>query len=152
MRRTNAAFLPGLVDALAAEHAAAGVDLVFEMHARTPFLAGEGQFLWDSLAALTLLDPTLVTWQDATVRAVTGRPNAGKVARDPAGRRIRAAMAADGARVEAALLAALRRGGPRAHPFATVGEPGRDVGSDLLRSDAGPRGPRVARGHPGQSE
>ena len=120
---TNDVPMPAdILDELGADHAAAGADLVYEMYARNPFLIGEGQYLWDSLTALTLLDPTLVTWEDATVRAVTERPNAGQVARDPAGRRIRAAVGADASRTKAALLAALRRGGPRRTPFAPVGE------------------------------
>jgi len=109
------------VEALEADHDAAGADLVFELYARSPSLAGEGQFLWDQATAVALLDPGVATWAEATVRAVVDRPNAGQVARDAAGRSIRYASAADPAKVEVALLEALRRGAPRPNPFRPVG-------------------------------
>ena len=112
---------PSFVAALEADHGAAGTDLVHEMYARSPFLAGDGQFLWDQTAAVALLDPAVASWQDATVSVTTARPDAGRIGRDPAGRSIRYAAAADPVRVEAALLAGLRRGGPREHPFTPVG-------------------------------
>ncbi|MFH1475179.1 MAG: nucleoside hydrolase [Chloroflexota bacterium] len=113
---------PSLVAALEADHAAAGANLVFQIYAGSPGQAGEGVFLWDQAAAVALLDPSVATWSETTVRAVVDRPNAGQVVRDPAGRPIRYAAAADPVRVEAALLAALRRGGPRVHPYSPVGE------------------------------
>ena len=43
-----------IVDQLAADHAAAGADIAYEMYARTPFLADGGNSYWDPLAAVTL--------------------------------------------------------------------------------------------------
>jgi hypothetical protein len=79
---------------------------------------GEGQQLWDELAALTLSTPTLATWDEATV--VVG-PKGELVRDDAAGRSVGYATGADGPAVEAALLEALRRGGPRATPFVLAG-------------------------------
>jgi len=132
---------PAFVAALEADHAAAGADLVVEMYARTPFLAGQGQFLWDQTAAVALLDPTVVTWQEETVGVTAARPDAGRIARDPAGRPIRFATAADPAKVEAALLAALRRGGPRAHPFTLVGQLSVTWDGTVCSTSAAPIGP-----------
>ena len=145
-------FPPGLVDALAAEHAAAGADLVFEMYARTPFLAGEGQFLWDSLTALTLLDPD--------PRHVAGRHGPGRdgaAQRRPGGARPgRQANPCRGGSGRLPRGDRPPRGAPPRWPARAPvhhgRRAGRDVGWDLLRTDAGPHGSRVAPGHPGQSE
>ena len=108
-----------LPERLAADRAAAGADIMYELLLRNPsrLNAGEGQQLWDELAALAVSDPGLVTWQDATVTV----EDRGRLAVDPGGRPIRYASAADQPAVEAALLAALRRGGPRAAPFQLAG-------------------------------
>jgi inosine-uridine nucleoside N-ribohydrolase len=108
-----------LVTRLGADHAAAGADLMLELLIRNPSRtdAGQGQQLWDELAALALTAPDLVTWRDATVVVGDG----GRLTRDPGGRAVRFASAADRPAVEAALLEALRRGGPRATPFRMAG-------------------------------
>jgi inosine-uridine nucleoside N-ribohydrolase len=105
-----------LADRLAADHAAAGADLLYELLARNPgrLAADQGQQLWDELTALALTNQDLVTWSDADVLVGEG----GRLTTDTAGRSVRYASAADRAAVEAALLAALRRGGPRATPFS----------------------------------
>ncbi len=109
-----------LPERLATDHAAAGADLMYELLLRNPsrLNAGEGQQLWDELAALAVSDAGLVTWRDATVTV----EDRGRLSKDPAGRPIRYAEAADRPAVEAALLAALRRGGPRATPFQLAGQ------------------------------
>jgi inosine-uridine nucleoside N-ribohydrolase len=110
---------PDLGERLAEEHEAAGADLVYELLQRVPSrLTGEGQQLWDELAALTLSSPDLVTWDDATLIA----DNAGRVVRHEAGRPIRVATAADAEAVETALLDALRVGPARLTPFSLAGE------------------------------
>jgi inosine-uridine nucleoside N-ribohydrolase len=110
---------PDLGERLAEDHVAAGADLVFELLRRVPSrLTGEGQQLWDELAALTLENPDLVTWDDATLLA----DNAGRLTRHEAGRPVRIATAADDVAVEAALLDALRVGPARANPFELAGE------------------------------
>ena len=106
-----------IVDRLAADHASAGADITYETYARTPYLASEGNFWWDSAAVTLFTDPGLGTWQDATV-AINER---GRITRDAAGRPVRIAVAADGPRVTDAVLAGLRRGAQRPDPFAVAG-------------------------------
>ncbi|MBA2300729.1 MAG: nucleoside hydrolase [Chloroflexi bacterium] len=109
---------PELADRLAEDHAAAGADLLYELVQRVPArITGEGQQLWDELAALTVSAPDLVSWEDATLLAeVTGR-----VIRAEAGRPVRIATSADREAVEAAFLGALRVGAPRVTPFEPAG-------------------------------
>jgi pyrimidine-specific ribonucleoside hydrolase len=107
------------LERLAGDHVGAGADLTYELLLRNParLRADQGQQLWDELAALTMTNQDLVTWDDATV---TVGPD-GRLTRDDAGRTVRFATAADRSAVEAALLEALRRGGPRATPFSLAG-------------------------------
>jgi len=110
---------PDLAERLAEDHTAAGADLVYELLQRVPTrLTGDGQQLWDELAALVVSTPDLVTWEDATLLA----DNAGRLTRHEAGRPVRIATEADPAAVEAALLEALRVGPARATPFVLAGE------------------------------
>lgn len=103
-----------LVDRLATDHAAAGADLAYELLVRAPTrMTDPGQQLWDELAALTVSDPDLVTWQDLRVVVAPD----GRLDRSPTGRPMRVAMAADRAATERALLAALHTGPPRTNPF-----------------------------------
>ena len=93
--------------------------------------ASQGQQLWDELAALSLSDQDLVTWAGRRRR----RRRRGRLTLDAAGRPVRVRAAADRPAVEAALLAALRRGPPRATPFALAGTIDVDVGRHDLRRD-----------------
>jgi inosine-uridine nucleoside N-ribohydrolase len=104
-----------LADRLAGDRTGAGADLLYELLVRHPdrMRPDQGQQFWDELTALTVGDATLVTWHDANLEVGGG----GRLTRDSAGRPVRFASAADRAAVEAALLSALRRGDPRAHPF-----------------------------------
>ena len=104
---------------LAATPDAGAANLAWELLTRFPgrMAADEGQQLWDELAALTVSDPDLVTWADATVKA----DEHGAIRQDPAGRPIRWATTADAPAVEDALVAALASGPPRATPFALTG-------------------------------
>ena len=73
---------PDLAERLAEHRPTAGADLVFELLARVPTrLTGEGQQLWDELAALTV---ELTGPRDLGGRAAAGRRDR---ARQPAGRR-----------------------------------------------------------------
>jgi inosine-uridine nucleoside N-ribohydrolase len=103
------------------DHAAAGADIAFEMYARSPALTFETSF-WDTLAALALVDPTLVEWESFAVRSEPTGPSAGRISRAADGRPIRAAMSADANAFMASLLDALRRGDPRPQPFVVVGD------------------------------
>lgn len=109
---------PSLVDRLAEDHAAAGADFVYELFTRVPGRFDQGQQLWDELAALALTDPDIVTWEDATLRVA----DSGRLDRDAGGQPVRFAITADRSKVEDAFLTSLRRGGPRATPFALSGD------------------------------
>lgn len=110
---------PDLADRLAEDHQAAGADLMYELLQRVPTrITGEGQQLWDELAALALVDPDLATWEDANLLA----DNTGRLTRHEAGRPVRVATAADPAAVEASFLEALRVGPARATPFTLAGQ------------------------------
>jgi len=110
---------PDLTERLATDHAAAGADLMYELLLRNParLRADEGQQLWDELAALALTDPGLVTWRSGDLSVGEG----GRLVQDGAGRATRVAVTAHTPAVETAMLAALRRGIPRATPFALAG-------------------------------
>ena len=112
---------PDVVEQLAADHAAAGADIAYEMYARTPFLSADGNSYWDPLAAATLTDPSITGWEDLTVTMQPTGPAAGRLSRDPAGRPIRAAMSADRDAFMTRFLAALRTGEPRPDPFSVGG-------------------------------
>lgn len=109
-----------LTERLAEDHAAAGADLMYELLVRHParLLVDEGQQLWDELAALAVSLPDLVRWDLMNVSA----GDDGRIERADDGRPVRVAMSADRPAVEAALLDALRRGGPRATPFSIAGQ------------------------------
>jgi len=111
---------PDFAAILEADHAAAGADIAFEMFARSPALTFETSF-WDTLAALALVAPDLVTWENMTVGVEIDGPSSGRIRRADDGRPIRAAMSADKNAFMAALLAALRRGEPRPEPFELSG-------------------------------
>jgi inosine-uridine nucleoside N-ribohydrolase len=99
------------------ESAAGGANLVYELWVRVPGRIGEGQQLWDELAALAFVEPDLVTWQDITLIAAPS----GRLDRGGAGREMHVAMLADAGAVDDAFVQALDRGGPRATPFALEG-------------------------------
>ena len=134
---------PDLAERLAEDHEAAGADLVYELLQRVPTrLTGEGQQLWDELAALTV--------EHAGPRDVGGRrsllaDNAGRVTRHEAGRPVRIATGADREAVESALLDALRVGAARATPFTLAGTAHGPLGRLDLR-DRDRRGPHAGRG------
>jgi hypothetical protein len=108
-----------LPERLASDHQAGAADLMYELLVRNPdrMRVELGQQLWDELAALTLTDPDLATWEEGLLLAGED----GGLTRDDAGRAVRFATAADREAVEAALLASLRRGGLRATPFRLAG-------------------------------
>ncbi len=108
-----------LPERLADDRAAAGADLLYELLLRHPdrLLADQGQQLWDELAALAISQPDLVTWDQADL--LVGAD--GRLTPDDAGRPVRFASAADAEATVTALLEGLRRGGPRATPFAVAG-------------------------------
>ncbi len=104
------------------DHLAAPADIVFELYARNGFLVTGEPMLWDSIAAMTLLHPEVVSLHETRIRVVEGDGlDGGRTIEDPAGVRAVAATAADPARFRKLLFEALRRGEPRPQPFtATV--------------------------------
>jgi inosine-uridine nucleoside N-ribohydrolase len=108
-----------LAERLASDHQAGAADLMYESLLRNPdrMRVEFGQQLWDELAALTLTDPDLATWEESLLLA---EPD-GRLTRDEAGRAVRFAIAADRLAVEEAFLSSLRRGGPRVTPFRLAG-------------------------------
>jgi hypothetical protein len=108
-----------LPDRLSTSPDAGAANLAWELLTRFParMAADDGQQLWDELAALTVSQPDLVTWSEATVIA----DERGGLRREAGGRPIRYATSADRPRVEDALVATLTSGGPRATPFAIAG-------------------------------
>ena len=110
---------PDLPERLTEHRPTAGADLVFELLARVPTrLTGEGQQLWDELAALTVGSPDLVTWEDALLLV----DETGRVSRQDAGRPVLFATAADREAVETALVDALAVGADRVTPFELAGQ------------------------------
>ena len=110
------------ISELEVDHVAAPADIVFELYARNSFLVTGEPMLWDSIAAMTLLHPEVVSVREARVRVVQGDGlDGGRTIQDPAGARVVAATGADPVLFRKLLFAALRRGAPRPDPFtATV--------------------------------
>jgi inosine-uridine nucleoside N-ribohydrolase len=108
-----------LPERLASDHQAGAADLMYELLVRNPdrMRVELGQQLWDELAALTLADPDLATWEEGPLLAGAD----GRLTRDEAGRPVRFATTADRQAVEDALLVGLRRGPSRATPFRLAG-------------------------------
>ena len=110
---TNAVPVPAdIATTLGEDHAAAGADIAWQIYTQSPWLT-EGASFWDTLAALALVDPTLVTWEDLQAAVTIDGPSSGDIVRNASGRPIRAAMDADTEGFMTAFLAALRRGDPR---------------------------------------
>ena len=120
---TNDAPVP--VDILAlldTDHGAAGADIAYETYARNPYLAAEGNYWWDSVAAVGLADPGLLTWEEMNVTVTDGSSAAGphQPGREPAARSARRWVPTAPASAKP-ILAGLRRGAPRPEPFAPAG-------------------------------
>ena len=109
---------PELQERLAEAGEVAGANLIYELLLRVPGRIGEGQQLWDELAAVAFIDPGLVTWEEMTLSA----SGEGRLDRTDGGRPVRVAMSAEAGAAEHALVASLDRGPDRLTPFALTGE------------------------------
>jgi inosine-uridine nucleoside N-ribohydrolase len=110
-----------LIDDLGTDHDAAPADLVFELWSRNPFLVDTGTYLWDALAAMSVVHPEVLTTRPATIRVIEGEGlDGGQTVEDPAGRSLVIATAADEPAFREQLFAALRLGGPRSDAFVPV--------------------------------
>jgi len=79
-------------------------------------------YFWDVLAATTLVDPAVVTTEEAHVDVTTDGSEAGRTTRADDGALVSLATAADAPAFEAEFLEALRAGGPRQSSFEVTGE------------------------------
>jgi inosine-uridine nucleoside N-ribohydrolase len=110
-----------LIDDLGTDHTAAPADLVFELWSRNPFLVETGTYLWDTLAAVSVVHPEVLTTRPATIQVIEGDGlDGGQVVEGPAGRSVVVATAADEPAFREHLFEALRLGDPRVDAFAPV--------------------------------
>jgi inosine-uridine nucleoside N-ribohydrolase len=108
-------------DDLHADASAGPANLVDELLLRTSGSIGVDYF-WDVLAAAMLVEPAVVTTEEARVAVTTEGPEAGRTIRSDGGTAMTLATAADGEAFEKAFLAGLRAGGPRRTPLAVKGD------------------------------
>jgi inosine-uridine nucleoside N-ribohydrolase len=96
---TNAVPVTGeFVKRLRAEGSGVSVETMAAMIERNKLADAFDSYFWDGLAVAYLLDPTVVSLQDVTIRVVTDDgPDSGRTVRDPQGAPIRVAV--DGDRV-----------------------------------------------------
>ena len=103
-------------DALHADASAGSANLVDELLLRTPGSI-DVDYFWDALAAAMLVEPALVTTEEARIAVTTSGAEAGRTIRSDSGTAMTLATAADRAAFEKAFLAGLRAGGPRRTPI-----------------------------------
>lgn len=95
-------------DRLGADASAPAADLAWRLLDRNRFLMTSGQYLWDELAAIAFVEPTLVRLERTRVQVDTAEPDAGRIFRSKEGREIEAALGADAPRALSAIIEALR--------------------------------------------
>lgn len=105
---TNAVPLePDFFERLSADPSLPGANLAWRLLDRNRFLTTSGQFLWDELAAIAFVDPTLVELERVRLEV----DSAGRITRSDSGHESAVAVAADGARAKDAIVEALRSSG-----------------------------------------
>jgi pyrimidine-specific ribonucleoside hydrolase len=97
---------------LHADADAGPANLVDELLLRSP-LSIDVDYFWDVLAAVALVEPTVVTTEEARIAIATAGADAGRTTRAADGTPIVLATSADAAAFEASFLDGLRSGGPR---------------------------------------
>ncbi len=110
-----------VVAELARDHRAGGADLAYELLVRNPFLVGEGQYLWDPLAAVVLGYPGVATLEATHVRIGTAGAELGRTIEDPAGAAVTVARSADARGFAERFYGGLRLSPPRPAPFQPAG-------------------------------
>jgi hypothetical protein len=108
-------------DGLHADASAGPANLVDEFLMRNS-LSIDVDYFWDALAAVLLIEPAVVTTEEARIAVTTEGPEAGRTIRSDGGTAMTLATAADTAAFETAFLAGLRAGGPRRIPFEVKGD------------------------------
>jgi pyrimidine-specific ribonucleoside hydrolase len=106
---------------LHADASAGPANLVEELRLRRPMSIGVDYF-WDVLAAMTLVDPDVVTTEEARLAVTIDGPEAGRSVRSADGAGVTLATGADTAAFEAAFVEGLRSGGPRKTPVVVKGD------------------------------
>ena len=83
---TNAVPVPAdIATTFGEDHAAAGADIAWQIYTQSPWLT-EGASFWDTLAALALVDPALVTWENMSAAVTIDGPSSGDIVRTSTGR------------------------------------------------------------------
>jgi pyrimidine-specific ribonucleoside hydrolase len=108
------------VDRLHEDVSAGPANLVDELLARNSFMVGLDSF-WDQLTAVALVDPSVVTLEQAPIAVEVDGAEAGRTKRASDGAPVTVASGADATAFEAAFLDGLRSGGPRRSTFERVG-------------------------------
>lgn len=107
------------VDRLAIREAGPA-NLAAELLAKNQYAVGV-DYLWDQLAAVALLDPSVIELEEARVAVETQGPSMGRTVRGAAGTPVTVATGADRAAFEAHLIDGLHAGGSRKTPFELAG-------------------------------
>ncbi len=95
---------PAFFDRLSADTSAPAASLAWRLIDKNRFLLTSGQSLWDELAAITFVEPTLLDVQSVQIRVGAS----GQITPSSSGREIKAAVAVDGSAATTAILNALR--------------------------------------------
>jgi pyrimidine-specific ribonucleoside hydrolase len=107
---TNAVPLePDFLDRLGANASAPAASLAWRLLDRNRFLLASGQYLWDELAAIGFVEPALLRLEPLRLRVDAS----GRLSRADAGRKVEAALGADGPAAVSAIREALREPGDR---------------------------------------
>jgi inosine-uridine nucleoside N-ribohydrolase len=101
---------PDFRDRLARDRSAVGANVTWQLLSRNPVLLSGGMYLWDALAAIALVNPSLVRTERLHLQVDTAEPHAGRTLRSASGPEVQVALGADGAQAVDAILEALRAG------------------------------------------
>jgi inosine-uridine nucleoside N-ribohydrolase len=108
-------------DDLHADASAGPANVVDELLLRSP-ASIDVDYFWDALAAVSLVEPAVITTDEVRTAITTDGSEAGRSVRADDGTPIALASSADREAFEAAFLAGLRSGGPRRTPFEVAGD------------------------------
>jgi inosine-uridine nucleoside N-ribohydrolase len=120
------------------DHASVGADLALELLARNTWLMDPNSlsYLWDETNALTISDPSMVTWKAIKGDVSLDPSQPGHIEETDSGWPMQVAVDADGQAVIAAIVDRLRNEPPPAQPFALSGELSATVDDGTCEVDA----------------
>jgi pyrimidine-specific ribonucleoside hydrolase len=100
---------PAFYDRLKAQHTTPAATFAYDLLTKNPDFVNSGEYhFWDSLAAATLTDPTLVTFQEMRLRVIEAEgPESGRTRPADDGAPVQVAVAADAPGFERVFLATL---------------------------------------------